>query len=44
LKTTPTEENTLRSLPEQTGQLVRASSVKACTASKRWPHSVQAYW
>jgi hypothetical protein len=40
----PTEEKTLRSLPEQFGQTVRASSEKDCTASNRWSQAVQAYW
>jgi hypothetical protein len=38
----PTELNSLRNRPEHCGQVVSASSVKACTASKRSPHSVHA--
>jgi len=44
LKTIPTDENTLRSLPPHWGQTVNDASEKACTASNRWSHSVQAYW
>nr|WP_293769862.1 hypothetical protein [Sporichthya sp.] len=44
MKTTPTAENTLRSLPVQVGHSVRASSLNFWTASNWCPHSVQAYW
>jgi hypothetical protein len=44
LKTTPTAEKTLRSRPPQTGQSVRAASLKDWTASNGSPHSVQTYW
>jgi hypothetical protein len=45
LKTTPTEENTLRTGPPQTGQVDAAGSVNDCTNSKRLPQSalVHAY-
>jgi hypothetical protein len=42
LKTTPTAPKTLRSLPPHWGQTVSESSVKACTMSNLWSHSVQA--
>jgi hypothetical protein len=42
LNTTPTELNSLRSRPEHLGQVVSASSLNACTASNRLPHSVHA--
>jgi hypothetical protein len=44
LKTIPTEEKTLRSLPEQVGHSVSDGSEKDCTASNRWSQAVQAYW
>jgi hypothetical protein len=44
LKTTPTAEKTLRSLPVQFGHSVRASSLNFWTTSKSCPHSVHAYW
>jgi hypothetical protein len=40
LNTTPTELKRLRSRPEQRSQVVSASSVKACTMSKRSSHAV----
>jgi hypothetical protein len=40
----PTELKTLRSRPVHCGHSVRASSLKDCTVSNPWPHSVQAYW
>jgi hypothetical protein len=43
LNTTPTGEKSLRSLPLQAGQTVRASSLNDWTTSSRSPHSVQAY-
>jgi len=43
LKTMPTELNSLRSLPEHSGQTVSVSSENDCTMSKRLSHSVQAY-
>jgi len=43
LKTTPTEEKTLRSLPLQVGHTVRASSVNFWTASSGVLHSVHTY-
>ncbi|COX51645.1 Uncharacterised protein [Mycobacterium tuberculosis] len=42
LNTTPTALNSLRSRPEHRSHVVSASSVKACTTSKRlahWVHS-----
>jgi hypothetical protein len=46
LNTTPTAENTLRTLPAHTGQLDAAGSLNDCTNSKRLPQSglVHAYW
>jgi hypothetical protein len=41
LKTTPTLENTLRSLPPQFGHSVRAASLNDWWMSNAWPHSVQ---
>jgi hypothetical protein len=41
LKTTPTEENTLRSRPPQAGHSVSAASLNDWWMSKAWPHSVQ---
>jgi hypothetical protein len=43
LKTTPTDENTLRTGDPHDGQTLAGSSVNDCTSSKRWSHSVQAY-
>jgi hypothetical protein len=43
LKVTPTGLKTLRSLPWQTGQTVRVSSVNDCTMSNALSHSVQRY-
>jgi len=39
LKTTPTAENTLRTGPAQTGQVLAAGSVNDCTSSNRLPQS-----
>jgi hypothetical protein len=44
LKTIPTGEYTLRSLPPHVAHVVSASSVNFWTTSVRSPHSVQAYW
>jgi hypothetical protein len=44
LNTTPTALNTLRSVPWQFGQTVRASSVKLCRTSSASPQSVHWYW
>jgi hypothetical protein len=44
LNTIPTEENTLRSAPEQFGHSLKDGSEKDCTASNRWSQAVQAYW
>jgi hypothetical protein len=41
LKTTPTAEKTLRSVPPHSGQTLRASSVKDCWTSNAWPQSAQ---
>jgi len=45
LKTTPTDENTLRTDPVHTGHSDAAGSVNDCTSSNRLPHSgsVQTY-
>jgi hypothetical protein len=43
LKTTPTDEKTLRSLPPQVGQTLSASSVNFWTASRGVLHSVHTY-
>ncbi|SEG80097.1 hypothetical protein SAMN05421805_11072 [Saccharopolyspora antimicrobica] len=40
----PTALNSLRSFPVHFGHSVRESSLNDCTCSKRWSHSVQAYW
>jgi hypothetical protein len=42
LNTTPTLPNTLRNRPEHFSHVVSASSLKACTTSKRLLHSVHA--
>jgi hypothetical protein len=42
LKTIPTELKTLRSLPEQFGQVVRASSLNDWWISNVWAQSVHA--
>ncbi|NYD68697.1 hypothetical protein BJ972_003216 [Agromyces atrinae] len=41
MKVTPIAEKTLRSLPPQTSQTVRLSSLKAWWMSKALSHSVQ---
>ena len=42
LNTTPTLPNSLRSRPLHSVHVVSAASLKACTASNRFPHSVHA--
>jgi hypothetical protein len=43
LNTTPTGENTLRSLPEHSGHTVMGASSKDWRTSNEWPQTVHVY-